>query len=415
MSSLASLSPEEQEAILNGPALTPPPGVTPNFDNPPNNSDGGLAVILVCLILACASSLLYTYGRIFQTKQAHFSDLVGLAALGVFLAFIYANVRVYRYTGFFVHQWDIRLKDIPEFVYSYTLGIVFYLLTLMLIKAAILLQWIRIFVPVGTRNAFFWICTALITVNVLFFTTALLIVIIPCAPFEAHVEDLGSCSPGSKYLDLTSASLNLLLDYSIFSIPQMIIWRLQMSWKRKVGISFAFLIGLLACAAATARTAVSIYYFRTPDFYNDKTYSLSYIALLPLAETACGILVFTVPGTPKAVAGLGSSKLVMSIKSWTSTSVQALRTIPSYRTLRRPSLQEVARPRASENDDNCLPEKFNSFESDPHKMNVPSPESPSQSLNSSEAAIVRTTHFTTTESYDPNRDTYEYPHKHPWV
>ncbi|KAI1074443.1 hypothetical protein F5B20DRAFT_563736 [Whalleya microplaca] len=413
MSDLSSLSPNELEAALNGPALQPPPGITPDFDNPPNRNAAALAAIIVCLTLPTISAILYTYGRVFYVKIFHVSDLFGLAAYGAFVGFIYANYRVYEGTGYFVHQWDIRLKDINDFVVPYTLGIVMYIFTIMLVKAAILLQLVRIFVPTGTRNFFFWLCITLTTVEVLYHLVAGLITVIPCAPFEAHLDDLATCSPGSQYIDLISASMNVLLDYIIFLFPQRVIWRLQMSKKRRLGISLIFAIGLLGCIAATARIGVTIYYYTHEDFYNDSTYSLSYLALLPLAETTCGLLVFCIPGTPKALTDLGGNRLAVSIRSWTNISVQALRSKSSWRTLEQPSLQDPK------------PSLFEKAETSSHLRTPESGEDgngtasirPSQDrgLDNNGTAIICTTQFTAAESYDPSQTSYKYPHQHPWA
>ncbi|KAI1129660.1 hypothetical protein F5Y10DRAFT_263886 [Nemania abortiva] len=330
---LSSLSPEELQALLDGPALPPPPGVVPNLDNPPNHNDAGLATIIVLLALATIAMGLYAYGRIFHLKRFHVSDIIGCAAYVVFVAFIWANLRVYLYTGFFIHQWNIRLGNINQFVLSYTYGIIFYLYTIMLAKVAILLQWIRIFVPRKTRNFFFWTACVLMSIVAVYYTAASLVIIIPCAPFEKNIDVLATCSPGAEILDLFSASINLVLDIAILLLPQRVIWKLQMSRRRRMGISFVFAIGALACVAALARTGISIYYYSSPDFAADSTYSLSYSALIPLVESTFGILVFCIPGAPKGIQAVADSKIASSVRSWTNSSVQALRSKASHGTL----------------------------------------------------------------------------------
>ncbi|KAI0201476.1 hypothetical protein F4808DRAFT_459967 [Astrocystis sublimbata] len=334
-----SISPGGQQAILDGPALEPPPGVVSNFADPPNHNAAALAVIIFLLALGTLSASLYAYGRCYVAKQFHFSDLVGLAAYGVFIGFVYANLRVYLHTGFFIHQWDIQLKNISQFQLSYTLGIVLYLYTLMLAKVAILLQWNRIFVPKGVRNTFFWTSCSLIAVITTYSIGASLVIIIPCAPFEAHIDELATCSRGSEILDLLSASINVIVDFAILILPQQVIWKLQMSRQRRRGLSLVFLIGILACFSAIGRTALSTYYFLTPSFHADSTYCLSFAALIPLVEGTFGILVFSVPGIPKAVHALNTSPVVTSIKSWTASSVSSLRSKASRGTLKGSSLE----------------------------------------------------------------------------
>lgn len=69
-----NLPPAEQQAILNGPALTPPDGVIPNFTNPPNRNGEVLAVIIVCLSLTTVTLLGRLYSRVFLVKALHIED-----------------------------------------------------------------------------------------------------------------------------------------------------------------------------------------------------------------------------------------------------------------------------------------------------------------------------------------------------
>src|SRR3954471_19706272 len=60
---LESMSPALREAILNSPARPPPPGITPNFVNPPTrNVEGGTAVG-VCIFLVAATGLVRVYSK----------------------------------------------------------------------------------------------------------------------------------------------------------------------------------------------------------------------------------------------------------------------------------------------------------------------------------------------------------------
>jgi hypothetical protein len=47
----SSLPLEQQEVILNGPALAPPPSVVPNLDDPPNGNALFYVVLSIFLVL----------------------------------------------------------------------------------------------------------------------------------------------------------------------------------------------------------------------------------------------------------------------------------------------------------------------------------------------------------------------------
>lgn len=78
-----NLPPEVQEQILNGPARAPPPGVVPNFDNPPNRTPEAIAVIVVCLFFSTAAVLGRIYSRVFILKKVRLEDCTCLGCPAV--------------------------------------------------------------------------------------------------------------------------------------------------------------------------------------------------------------------------------------------------------------------------------------------------------------------------------------------
>lgn len=65
------------QAILNGPALAPPKGVTPQFVNPPNLNTLGFTVIGIFLALAVLAFAvrMYTKGRILRNVASEDCEL----------------------------------------------------------------------------------------------------------------------------------------------------------------------------------------------------------------------------------------------------------------------------------------------------------------------------------------------------
>jgi hypothetical protein len=114
------------------------------------------------------------------------------------------------------------------------------------LKSAILLEWIRLFVPGKTRNAFFWTCHAITILNALYYTANIIVENVSCTP-KAYWWDkslTGHCLNGTV-LALTSATVNLAFDITILILPQRVIWTLNMSTSRRLGVSVVFAIGLL--------------------------------------------------------------------------------------------------------------------------------------------------------------------------
>lgn len=54
---------------LNAPALPPPDGITPNFDNPPNANDLAWGVLMACAAISTICVILRFYGRVFLLRK----------------------------------------------------------------------------------------------------------------------------------------------------------------------------------------------------------------------------------------------------------------------------------------------------------------------------------------------------------
>lgn len=121
-----------------------------------------------------------------------------------------------------------------------------YLATMIFLKTAILLEWARIF-GTGGRKTFRWTCYIIAVVNSIYYVFNIILECTSCTPRAYYWDKTipgGHCSNGAV-LALTSAVINLLLDVAMLVLPQGMIWRLNMSTKKRVGVSTVFIIGLL--------------------------------------------------------------------------------------------------------------------------------------------------------------------------
>ena len=73
---MASTKMTEQalQAMLNGPAEAPPPGVTPNFHDPSSISNYSILVLVLGLTFSTLAILLRTYTKIFLTRTRECED-----------------------------------------------------------------------------------------------------------------------------------------------------------------------------------------------------------------------------------------------------------------------------------------------------------------------------------------------------
>jgi hypothetical protein len=69
-----SLSPVEKARFLSGPALQPPPGIAPQFVNPPNRNALSFGIVVTGTILAVLVVAVRLYTRIFCIKRLRLED-----------------------------------------------------------------------------------------------------------------------------------------------------------------------------------------------------------------------------------------------------------------------------------------------------------------------------------------------------
>ncbi|KAI0451240.1 hypothetical protein F5B21DRAFT_516863 [Xylaria acuta] len=266
---LASLPPAAREALLDGPAHAPPEGVVPNFDNPQGQNSLAIGVVTTGFLLVTILFFTRVYSRAFCLKRVQIEDGLIVAGFGTFTAYTWCCYYVLDKPGLFVHQWDIRLRDLSQFFWVRV--------------APVLLEWSRTFVPRGTRNTFWWTCHILLVVNVLFYVPIKIASNLSCQPhnkiWDRTVQ--GTCL-NEGIIWTAYSCLNLASDVIILILPQRVIWRLKLSKAKKIGISIVFAFGLL------------VRYLDSMD----KTFTVSAVALCCWAEMVFLFVVVCVPSVP---------------------------------------------------------------------------------------------------------------------
>ncbi|UPK96014.1 hypothetical protein LCI18_006949 [Fusarium solani-melongenae] len=263
---------------LDGPALAPPKGVAPNFVNPPNNNPLALGVFVSCCVISTICVILHGYGRVFLLRKVQIEEVLAILAYMV------------ETPGFFVNQWNVRLRDIIPMTYYVFIFGVFYSFVLPFLKIAILVEWCRVFVPRGTRtkSAFWWGCVIVIFVQIIANIAIIVALNLQCTPHEAiwdfRVE--GKCF-NLFHLQVSSATIHLICDITIMLLPQRVIWKLNMGWKKRLGVSVIFSLGLLACISAAFRLASTVAYGDSED----GVYNIGPLLFWAIAEMTCGFFI----------------------------------------------------------------------------------------------------------------------------
>ncbi|KAI0549814.1 hypothetical protein F4679DRAFT_584280 [Xylaria curta] len=397
---LASLPPAARVAILDGPAHPPPKGVVPNFDNPPNQDSLVIGVVTTGFVLVTILFFARVYARVVCQKRVHVEDGLIVAGFGTFTAYAWCCYYALDKPGLFVHQWDIRLRDLSQFLWILYLGINFYGATMLALKPAVLLEWSRTFVPRGTHNAFWWTCHILLVVNVLFYGSIKIASNLSCQPHNKIWDKTvqGTCL-NEGILWTAYSCLNLVSDIIILILPQRVIWGLKLSKAKKIGVSIIFAFGLLACVAATLRIVTSVRYLESTD----KTFTVSGVALCCLAELAFLFVVVCIPSVPAVAKSFGASKAFASLKLWT----------PHYHRKTESSGEYIQRSASEQGPykqvDQYSLEAFGGGQNDnySHYQNE---------HVTSASTITRTTHIVTvSEEHDSSTATLGHQPQHSWI
>ena len=136
-------------------------------------------------------------------------------------------------------------KETDEIVLQYIrIVAAVYCIEIFLVKVAILLQYLRVFVP-KSRNLMFWACHALIWLHFIFYSISFFLVVFACRPVRKNWNPWieGSCID-IGLLNVFVSVFNAASDLLILILPQPLIWKLQITLRTKILLSAVFLIGI---------------------------------------------------------------------------------------------------------------------------------------------------------------------------
>jgi hypothetical protein len=290
------------DAVKDQPSSTPPPGIKSNFTDPPNHYKVMLGWITTCISITTLLVVSRMYVKIFIVRKMHIEDWILPFAYLFELGHLIPAFHVSSYNAM-LHQWDIPVRNILKFLLDVHIGYLACNTAVILLKICILLQFLRIFVPAGGRSAKFWATHVLIWSNTVFFLTSALMRIFACKPMRKQWNPLiteGHCL-NIRLQQIVVAGFNTGFDLVILVWTQWIIWRLKMSWTKKVKLVLLFSAGLGACIGAALNIHLSIEVIR---HHNDEAYYVSWIAFWSYLETTSAFMIICLPVMPKLIISL---------------------------------------------------------------------------------------------------------------
>ncbi|KAI1119240.1 hypothetical protein F5Y14DRAFT_127285 [Nemania sp. NC0429] len=271
--------------------LQPAPAPTPAGDI--GNHVVPKAIVIFTGILALLAVVIRLLSR-YNMRRLGIPEILLVISMAFFLVHHYNAYQVSIYPGLGVHQWQLNPELAAGSHYNFKLGSVTFGLNIAFLKIAILLDWLRTFVPTGTRNTLFWILMGLIVSNAVFYFIGTFIEAFQCPPQDAGTD---GCPIDVVKYNVASGIINVVSDLTILIAPHWVIWNLNLSKARKMGVSLLFLIGFLATGSAIAR----VVYVARAYYTGDILFYSVLINLWAIAEQTFGYLVIGVPAIPKVL------------------------------------------------------------------------------------------------------------------
>ncbi|KAK2606508.1 hypothetical protein N8I77_005251 [Diaporthe amygdali] len=209
------------------------------------------------------------------------------------------------FPGTFAHQWNIRLRDMNNFNWRVNTNSILYGLILVLLKVAILIDWLHLFNPLRNRDAMFWTIHILVAANVIYSVCATFLWAFRCTP-QRKIWDVfyqgGYCPIDVKILNVVSSVLNLVSDLAVLAVPQLIIWRLNMTRAKKASVAILFLVGIGAIVMGLCRMIWCTKILKS----DDATYYVPIMGCFALGEITAGFLIIGIPPIPKLLHTLSA-------------------------------------------------------------------------------------------------------------
>ncbi|KAF2866059.1 hypothetical protein BDV95DRAFT_210963 [Massariosphaeria phaeospora] len=296
------LPPALREKILDSPALAPPPGVIPNFTNPSNLEIETYGMVAAFMVLGTTSVgvRLWTKWRVVGRVKWWGEDGMLFISWLIYTGMLMPLAIISAKIGAGTHQWNLTVRQAVEQGYYYNIGSLAYILSMLFLKTAILLQCIRVLVPTGTRNAAFYLYHALLAANIIFYIVSAFIELFSCSP-RAKLWDPtiveGKCVGDITAKRVVSGVINMLTDFVVLVLAQKVVWGLGggVGGKRRGRLSGVFFVGALPCICSI----VEIYYHHRGAIHGDKTHWVSLIAPWGFAELAFGHFAASVVVMPR--------------------------------------------------------------------------------------------------------------------
>ncbi|KAH8746198.1 hypothetical protein F5883DRAFT_700776 [Diaporthe sp. PMI_573] len=239
-------------------AVPPPPGVVPNFDDPPSLALVSTATSIALAVFSTCFVALRFYTTLVITRVRGTADVLLALAWLLAVAFSVSACILPRF-GFGRHLWDVPFTTYNiHFMKTGAIEGTFFGMSITFSKLSILAFYLNIALgPVAKRQR-----VAIYSLAVVVFLYGTL----------TSFEWLFACRPMEKYWDLTitdgtcinfmkivlfNGVMNVVTDTAILCFPIWILWNLRLPVRQKIGVMGIMMTGGLVLAISIARAIMT--------------------------------------------------------------------------------------------------------------------------------------------------------------
>ncbi|KAL4921270.1 hypothetical protein BDW62DRAFT_142563 [Aspergillus aurantiobrunneus] len=247
----------------------------------------------VCLTVSTICIGMRIFSKVVVLKTPGWEDFTCLIAWFGLIAFAVITIQADKH-GNGVHQDEIAPSDLQEHAKLANASQILYAPLIFITKLSIFLLYLRLFAP--SRQGKAYLAThLLIWSNLAFYLANFFLKIFQCIP-RAKIwnKDIPGHCININIPILVTAAINVLSDLMMLPLPIVCVWKLQLSTRKKLGVSAIFAAGVFGCFASIMRLTVSV---KNRDTH-DKTYDWSDEILWSTAEVTCGIMASCLPALP---------------------------------------------------------------------------------------------------------------------
>ncbi|KAJ1711562.1 hypothetical protein AFGD_008289 [Aspergillus flavus] len=269
----------------------------------------GPTILAVCWILVLIPALIVAlrmYCKVILNRGFGWDDMVISLALVLLLVYTALTTRGVQMGVIGKHVGDIDdPSKTPEALKLIYIGMIICIISCVLSKTSFAITLLRI-VTRPWQKAILWFI--IVSMNVIMWLCAICY-LLQCRPaaalWRSELMSTADCWPSSIFqtIALTAGAYSGCMDFILALLPWLVIWKLQMKRREKLGIAIAMSLGIFAAATAFIKTTKLTNVSNVADY----TYACSEILIWASAETGLTIFAASIPSLRVLFVRMSSS------------------------------------------------------------------------------------------------------------